>query len=126
MPERCPFCAADDRYIVRHGRAGALWDAFPVNPGHALVVPLEHRKHLFECTPEELVDMWTVVGLVKEIIEQRHRPQGYNIGTNIGAAAGQTVFHCHVHVIPRYEGDVDVPRGRVRRVKVPLVPYEES
>ncbi len=125
MAHACPFCNAEDRHIVRHGRAAALWDAFPVNPGHALVVPLAHRRDLFECTPEELADMWTVIGMVKALVEKERAPAGYNIGANVGAAAGQTVFHCHVHVIPRFEGDVDTPRGGVRRVKPPLVRYDE-
>jgi len=113
----CPFCNAGDRFFVTSGTAAALWDAYPVNPGHALVVPLAHREHIFECTPEEISDIWKTILKVKEIIDRQHHPDGYNIGANVGRDSGQTIFHCHVHVIPRYAQDTSDPRGGIRRVK---------
>lgn len=119
----CFFCPESARYFMEVGKAAALYDHFPVNTGHVLVVPKEHRRDLFDCTPEEVADMWRVIAEVKTLLDKKHSPQGFNIGTNIGRAAGQTVFHCHIHVIPRYEGDCESPRGGVRNVKEPLVEY---
>jgi len=93
-----------------------LWDAFPVSPGHALLIPRREVPTWFDASPEEQQALTEAITTTKEIIEQRHNPDGYNIGINAGAAAGQTVFHLHVHVIPRYKGDVEDPRGGVRHV----------
>jgi diadenosine tetraphosphate (Ap4A) HIT family hydrolase len=124
MGEKCPFCKGNADYHVVRGEAGALYDSFPVNPGHTLVVPFAHRSTLLDCTPEEVADMWDVVEAVVDRLTRDYRPDGFNIGTNIGAAAGQTVFHCHIHVIPRFLDDTDNPRGGVRRVKESLIPYD--
>ncbi len=67
--------------------------------------------------------MWTVVEMARELLEHQYHPEGYNVGANVGAQAGQTIFHCHIHVIPRYIGDVEDPRGGVRRVKPAIKPY---
>jgi len=123
MAEPCPFCPENAEYVVEVGSAAALWDNYPVNPGHVLVVPVVHRRNLFECTPEELADMWAVIERMKELLTGKYRPDGFNIGANVGRCAGQTVFHCHIHLIPRFENDTDSPRGGVRRVKEPLVEY---
>lgn len=122
MAEQCPFCPPA-RHLIRIGEAAAIRDSFPVNPGHTLVVPVAHKKDIFDCTPEEMADMWRVVRAVREMLDDEYQPAGYNVGANIGSAAGQTVFHCHLHVIPRFDGDTDNPRGGVRRVKQPLVEY---
>lgn len=119
----CPFCPDSARYFLELGTAAAIYDHYPVNKGHVLVVPKAHRTDLFQCTPEEVADMWQVISKVKGVLDREHGPDAYNIGTNAGEAAGQTVFHCHIHVIPRFKGDCDSPRGGVRRVKVPLVEY---
>ena len=108
---------------MEHGSAAALLDAYPVTRGHTLVVPKAHRRNIFECTPEEIADMWALVVKVKERLDSELHPDGYNVGTNVGASSGQTVFHCHVHVIPRHTGDSADPRGGVRRVKKPDVEY---
>jgi len=94
----------------------ALWDGYPVSPGHALIVPRRHMPSLFDTTETEQSALLAMVNSTKAIIHERHRPDGYNIGVNVGAAAGQTVFHLHIHVIPRFVGDVDEPRGGVRHV----------
>ena len=99
-----------------HGTAVALLDGFPVSPGHTLVVPRRHQGSLFDLPPEEQEDIWALVGLVRERLRFEHQVDGFNVGLNDGPAAGQTVLHAHVHVIPRYEGDLPDPRGGVRWV----------
>lgn len=123
MGEKCPFCSGKARFFMEEGSAAALYDIFPVNQGHVLVVPKAHRRTIFDCTEEELCDMWRLVRKVKTYLDEKYNPDGYNVGVNVEEVAGQTVFHCHVHVIPRYEGDCDEPRGGVRGVKPALVEY---
>lgn len=113
----CPFCTPDaDRVFLRNEEVLGLWDRFPVSPGHALVVPRRHVADWFDATADEKTALLEGVDVAKAEIERQHRPDGYNIGINRGAAAGQTIFHLHVHVIPRYSGDVEDPRGGVRSV----------
>jgi diadenosine tetraphosphate (Ap4A) HIT family hydrolase len=119
----CPFCNRETDYVLRVGTAAVLWDRFPVNRGHALVIPVAHRVNIFDCTPEEVKDIWEAVLRTKDLLQDKYNPAGFNLGTNIGCCAGQTVFHCHVHVIPRYERDSENPRGGVRQVKRALVDY---
>ena len=94
----------------------AFKDGFPVNPGHALIVPRRHVADLFELTADEQAALWRLLPEVKQRLDARHSPAGYNVGVNVGAAAGQTVGHVHVHLIPRFAGDVEDPRGGVRWV----------
>lgn len=116
-PPACPFCTPDPaRVFLEAPLVLALWDAFPVSPGHALIVPRRHVAGWFDATPEEQAALTATIAAVRETIECAHRPDGYNLGVNVGAAAGQTVFHLHLHVIPRYLGDVPDPRGGVRHV----------
>ena len=113
----CPFCdVAADRCFYQGERVVGLWDAFPVSDGHALLVTRRHVASWFEATAEERQELLEAVDAAKAAIEASHTPDGYNIGINIGRAAGQTIFHLHVHVIPRYTGDVPDPRGGVRHV----------
>jgi diadenosine tetraphosphate (Ap4A) HIT family hydrolase len=115
--ENCPFCdPPEGRVFVEEPLAIALWDGYPVSPGHALIIPRRHMPSLFDATESERSALLTLVDSAKVVIDQRHRPDGYNIGVNVGAAAGQTVFHLHIHLIPRFVGDVDDPRGGVRHV----------
>jgi len=115
--EGCPFCDVDPARIILHDDAVvALWDAFPVSDGHALIVPRRHVASWFDATPQEQQSLTGVIQRVRDAIEERHRPDGYNIGINVEPAGGQTVPHLHLHVIPRYEGDADDPRGGVRWV----------
>jgi superfamily II DNA or RNA helicase/HKD family nuclease/diadenosine tetraphosphate (Ap4A) HIT family hydrolase len=93
-----------------------LWDGFPVSPGHALVVPRRHIATWFDATREEQIALLQGIDLAREEILRRHKPDGFNIGINIDAAGGQTVFHLHIHLIPRYAGDLPDPRGGVRNV----------
>ncbi len=89
-------------------------DGFPVSPGHSLIISKTLRKDFFELTEFERKDLTDVIFATKIIIEQEFNPDGYNIGMNCGESAGQTVFHFHCHVIPRYKGDMENPRGGVR------------
>src|SRR5690606_37783412 len=94
----------------------ALWDAFPVSPGHALIVPRRHVASWSSLASQEKAALLELVDKVRELLDERHAPDGYNVGLNDGIAAGQTVMHVHVHVIPRYTGDAPDPRGGVRYV----------
>ena len=118
MDPSCPLCAAADsrECLLATKNAVAIFDAYPVSPGHALVVAKRHVADLFELSVDEQRSLWALLPAVKKAIESRYSPAGYNIGVNVGIAAGQTVGHVHVHVIPRYEGDSDDPRGGVRWV----------
>jgi len=113
----CPFCPPDRDPLAESELALAFPDAFPVSPGHALVVPRRHVASYFECTADEKAALWALVdGMHERAAARDPRPDGYNVGINVGWAAGQTVFHVHIHVIPRYTGDSADPRGGVRHV----------
>lgn len=113
----CPFCEASDESCFYSAAAvRALWDKFPVSPGHALVVLRRHVTSFFDATADERSALIGAVEYARAEIEKHHAPDGYNIGVNINAAAGQTIEHLHLHVIPRYTGDVPDPRGGVRSV----------
>ena len=118
MPTGCPLCeSASTRPILAANEwAVAFLDAFPVSPGHALIVSRRHVADLFELEAHEAAGLWALIDPVKAAITQAHSPDGYNIGVNVGPAAGQTVAHAHVHVIPRYAGDSPDPRGGIRWV----------
>jgi diadenosine tetraphosphate (Ap4A) HIT family hydrolase len=118
MDEPCPLCSAAEgrETLSANTHAVAIWDAFPVSPGHALIVSRRHVADLFELSAEEQAALWALLPAVKTAIGARHAPAGYNVGVNVGTAAGQTIGHVHVHVIPRYEGDVRDPRGGIRWV----------
>ena len=104
-------------HVARNALAFAIRDAFPVSPGHTLVVPFRLVPTFFDATPEEQAAVLELVRVVKGQLDALDpRPDGYNVGFNAGVAAGQTVMHLHVHVIPRYAGDVPDPRGGVRYV----------
>jgi diadenosine tetraphosphate (Ap4A) HIT family hydrolase len=96
----------------------ALWirDAFPVSPGHSLVIPRRHIGSFFDATPQERDEMLALLDAARKAALAEFRPDGFNVGINDGAAAGQTVPHLHMHLIPRYRGDRADPRGGVRWV----------
>lgn len=114
----CPFCepVTQERVFYRDEFVMGLWDAFPVSAGHALLVPIRHVATWFDASNEERIALTEAIDFARAVIEENHRPDGYNIGVNSGVAAGQTIFHLHLHVIPRYRGDVRDPRGGVRHV----------
>ncbi|AVX21118.1 MULTISPECIES: HIT family protein [Carboxydocella] len=123
----CIFCQLPkETFIAENELAVAIFDKFPVNPGHTLVIPKRHFANFFEATGEEIMAIYDLLQEVKRILETQFKPDGYNVGINVGQVAGQTIMHLHVHVIPRYQGDVDKPRGGIRNLKPNLVPYVEE
>ena len=103
-------------HLAANAFAFAIFDGFPVSPGHTLVVPRRVVASWFEATREEQHALLALMDDVKALLDVRFAPDGYNIGINAGEAAGQTVMHLHVHLIPRYRGDVADPRGGIRHV----------
>lgn len=113
----CPFCTLPpERNVARNAHGGVLRDLYPVSPGHTLVIPWRHVGSFFELTPEERAGLMDLLEAAKASLDAEFKPDAYNVGLNDGPAAGQTVPHCHLHLIPRYEGDVEDPRGGVRWV----------
>lgn len=116
-PKQCPFCTLPvSRIVEENGHAVLIQDGYPVSPGHSLVIPKRHIGSFFEVTELERAALFALLDRAKARVAQQHRPSGYNIGINDGAAAGQTVPHLHIHLIPRYDGDQADPRGGVRWV----------
>ena len=114
----CPFCnlAQYVEIICESEICVAFFDGYPVSPGHALIIPKRHVASYFDLTDEERKAMNAMLLEVKQKLDERFHPDGYNIGINVGEDAGQSVFHCHMHIIPRYKGDVPNPKGGVRGV----------
>ena len=113
----CIFCQIPKEEIVAESDLClAFYDRFPVSPGHLLIIPKRHVADYFELTADEIEAMQTMLFDMKKVIEDVYKPDGFNIGVNVGEAAGQSIFHVHMHLIPRYVGDVEYPRGGVRGV----------
>jgi diadenosine tetraphosphate (Ap4A) HIT family hydrolase len=126
--EGCPFCErirSRREFLALRPRAVAFADSHPVSPGHCLVVPRRHEPDFFELTLDEQSDIWELVWELRELIEAERHARAFNVGINAGAAAGQTVDHAHVHLIPRYDGDVPDPRGGIRWVLPERAAYWE-
>jgi diadenosine tetraphosphate (Ap4A) HIT family hydrolase len=111
----CPFCG-DPEIVIENELAFAHYDTYPVSAGHCLLIPRRHFAEYFEATAAEKAAIWQLLDEVKPIIDQEFGPDGYNVGVNVGTAAGQSIPHLHIHVIPRYAGDVENPQGGVRGV----------
>ncbi len=115
MSSDCIFCRKVD--LIYQGELTFIsQDKYPASPGHLLIVPNRHVPNYFDCTQEEVTELWQEVHHAKQLVEENHKPDSYNIGINVSKAAGQSVPHTHIHLIPRYEGDVPDPRGGVRSV----------
>ena len=114
----CPFCrlSTESNLIVESATVFSIFDKYPVSNGHALIIPKRHVDNYFELTFREQSACTFMLNYVKEIVQKKFEPDGFNIGINIGRSAGQTVHHVHIHLIPRYAGDVDNPEGGVRGV----------
>jgi diadenosine tetraphosphate (Ap4A) HIT family hydrolase len=113
----CPFCPPPaDRVVASNDLAVAIRDGYPVSPGHTLVIPKRHVASLADVTKDEAAALWSLLAEARAQLDAELKPDGYNVGVNDGRAAGQTVMHLHVHLIPRYEGDRPDPRGGVRWV----------
>lgn len=117
IPAACPFCQLmEPDCLLESKLACVIQDAYPVSPGHLLVVPRRHVEDFFALQPQEVQAMMELVWGAKELLSGQYRPDGFNVGINVGAAAGQTIAHVHIHLIARYRGDVADPRGGVRAV----------
>ena len=101
---------------MANGLAMAIRDGFPVSPGHTLIIPKRHVTSFFDATTEERLSMFELMDKAKRELDAELQPAAYNIGVNDGVAAGQTILHLHLHLIPRYAGDDADPRGGVRRI----------
>jgi diadenosine tetraphosphate (Ap4A) HIT family hydrolase len=113
----CPFCILEDCQIIAEtDLTVSLRDNFPVSPGHTLIIPRRHVHSLFALNETEQLAMLHTLSLARQELSEQFGPQGYNIGINEGTAAGQTVMHLHIHLIPRYQGDCKDPRGGVRHI----------
>ena len=114
-PKPCVFCTrAPKETVHEHALAFVTRDSYPLTKGHTLVVPRRHVQSFFELTAEERAAMVELLAIAKKSLDAEHGPDGYNVGINDGAAAGQTVMHVHMHLIPRYADDTTDPRGGVR------------
>ena len=105
---------AEDKIIYKGKNFFLIFDAFPVSPGHILIISNEVKADFFDLNKEEKEELTSLIEVAKQLIEKDYNPDGYNIGMNCGEAAGQTVMHFHCHVIPRYHGDMENPRGGIR------------
>ncbi len=116
----CPFCgepaALAEGIELHNALAYVREDKYPVSPGHLLIIPRRHTEDWFSLTPDEQAAITQLINQAKTWLDERYAPAGYNIGMNCGAAAGQSVPPMHCHIIPRYQGDSDDPRGGVRWV----------
>ena len=119
--KECPFCNIEklinsDRIVYQDSTWIAIYDNYPVSKGHVLLIPKRHCTSYFDLNFIELESVSVTIGIIKKLLDKKFNPDGYNIGINCGEAAGQTVMHCHIHIIPRYNGDCENPRGGVRGV----------
>ena len=117
----CLFCNSKKSGFVHENKlAYASYDTYPVSKFHCLIIPKRHIKNYFELTENELVACDQLIRIIKnEILKNDKTVKGFNLGTNIGKVSGQSIMHCHIHLIPRRENDVQNPQGGVRSV-IPL------
>jgi len=113
----CPFCNISEKdVILKNDLCYAIFDRYPVNKGHILIIPYRHFDNYFDATKDEKIAILNLIDEAKNYLDKKFKPDGYNIGVNIGQYAGQTIMHVHIHLIPRYKGDIGNPRGGVRGV----------
>ena len=117
----CIFCC-NRNIVIENELAYADYDTYPVSPGHCLIITRRHVTGYFQATAEEKAAIWALVDEMKTIIDRDFKPDGYNVGVNVGKAGGQSVPHIHIHMIPRYTGDMENPRGGVRGV----IPHKQK
>lgn len=111
----CPFCDSANP-VIANALAYARYDKFPVSRGHLLIIPRRHLADWFDTTTEERLALFALADEARTLLLETFAPGGFNLGINVGEAAGQTIAHVHLHVIPRYRGDARNPRGGVRGV----------
>lgn len=120
----CPFCSFDKSgHILTNSNVYAVYDRYPVSPGHSLIIPKRHISSFFDATREEQIALLDLVNEMQQVLINERSPDGFNVGINVGEAAGQTVMHLHIHLIPRYAGDTEDPRGGVRWIMPDKAPY---
>ncbi len=120
----CPFCSLDpSRIILANDHSMAINDAYPVTLGHTLIIPKRHYASFFEANSDDQAAMFNLLTEVRKVLIEELSPDGFNIGINDGTAAGQTIMHLHLHLIPRYNGDIEDPRGGVRWIMPDKAPY---
>ncbi len=112
----CEFKNDKNKVVLENELAYAIYDGFPVSEGHMLIIPKRHAETYFNLTKEENSAMQELAHKAKKLLDEKYHLDGYNVGFNCGEAAGQTIFHCHMHIIPRYKGDILNPRGGVRKI----------
>lgn len=115
----CVFCQnfmPNKKPLLQNKLAIAYFDEFPVSKGHILIISKRHATTFFDLTKEEQISLITLLNECKEYIDKKYNPDGYNVGLNCGEFAGQSVMHVHMHLIPRYKGDVSNPRGGIRGI----------
>jgi diadenosine tetraphosphate (Ap4A) HIT family hydrolase len=125
----CPFCTLlrDDIVFDKNEEFFAKYDRYPVSAGHTLLIPNRHIQSFFQLTQSEIISLQKLAKSVKITLDNTFHPDGFNIGINDGSAAGQTINHLHVHIIPRYFGDVALPQGGVRNLMpTHLVQYSQE
>ena len=111
----CPFCPIPkDKIIAQDSLTFTIRDTLPVSPGHTLILPKRHIASIFEAAKEEVAALWEALLQARIELLKEFSPDGFNIGINDGLAAGQTILHLHIHLIPRYKGDMQDPRGGIR------------
>lgn len=111
----CVFCnLPTETFKLSNNSFNVFFDRFPISLGHSLIIPKRHIDSFFDLNESEFTDLRSIIANTKNLLDQNYHPDGYNIGVNVGAEAGQTIFHLHIHVIPRYKGDQIDPRGGVR------------
>lgn len=112
----CLFCKDPRGVSLERELAYSARDTYAVSPGHTLIIPRRHVANFFDLSPEEINVCMDLIIEERKRLDEEFKPDGYNIGVNVGPAAGQSIFHVHIHVIPRYKGDVENPQGGVRHV----------
>lgn len=112
----CLFCKDPRGVSLEHELVYSARDSYAVSPGHTLIIPRRHVASFFDLTSEEISACMELIAEERKRLDKEFAPDGYNIGVNVGEAAGQSIFHVHIHLIPRYKGDVDNPQGGVRHV----------
>ncbi|SNZ06912.1 Diadenosine tetraphosphate (Ap4A) hydrolase [Persephonella hydrogeniphila] len=113
----CPFCnPSEEDIVLKNELCYARFDKYPVNKGHMLIIPFRHFDNYFDTIKEEKLAILELIDKTKEFLDREYKPDGYNIGVNVGKPAGQTIMHVHIHIIPRYKGDIEDPTGGVRGI----------
>lgn len=112
----CLFCHNPRGVTRRNALAYAARDSYPVSPGHSLIIPIRHCAGFFDLTTDEIAACMELLAVEQKTLDEEFSPDGYNVGVNVGTAAGQSILHVHIHLIPRYTGDSPRPQGGVRQV----------